>query len=187
MDILNLKSTDTGIYQCRVKKAPGVETEKIHLTVLDKDTGELLVKNASQEYSGTYSCVAVNRDGTDACFIVLNVTPPRNAAGTIAGAVSGTLLGLSLLAFLIFCCCKKRKEKKYEKEVQHEIREDVSPPKCRTSTARSYIGSNCSSLGSVSPSNMEGYAKTPYNQVPSEDFERPSGQNPNIPPSKVGC
>ncbi|XP_067414451.1 coxsackievirus and adenovirus receptor-like [Emydura macquarii macquarii] len=239
IDILNLQSTDTGIYQCRVKKAPGVETEKIHLTVLvkpartkcyiegsqetgsdlilkcasqegspflsynwrkltgpeellaksllNKDTGELSVKNASQEYSGTYSCVAANRVGTDACFIVLNVTPPRNAAGTIAGAVSGTLLGLSSLAFLIFCCCKKHKEKKYEKEVQHDIREDVSPPKCCTSTARSYIGSSRSSLGSVSPSNMEGYAKTPYNQVPSEDFERPSGQNPNIPPPKVAA
>lgn len=39
----------------------------------------------------------------------------------------------------------------------------------------------------MSPSNMEGYAKTPYNQVPSEDFERRSGQNPNFPPSKVAA
>ncbi|EMP33012.1 Coxsackievirus and adenovirus receptor like protein [Chelonia mydas] len=185
IDILNLKSTDTGTYQCRVKKAPGVESQKIQLTVLDKDTGELSLKNASEEYSGTYNCVAANRVGTDDCFVVLNVTPPINTAGTIAGAVIGTLLGLFLLAFLVFCCCKKRKEKKYEKEVHHDIREDVPPPKSRSSTAHSYIGSNRSSLGSMSPSNMEGYAKTPYNQVPSEDFERRSGQNPNFPPSKV--
>ncbi|XP_044857384.1 coxsackievirus and adenovirus receptor homolog [Mauremys mutica] len=174
IDILNLKSADTGTYQCRVKKAPGVESQKIQLTVLvkptmtkcyiegsqetgrdltlkcvsqegslllsynwrkitgteelpatsllNKDTGELSLKNVSEEYSGTYSCVAANRIGTDDCFVVLNVTPPINTAGTIAGAVIGTLLGLFLLAFLVFCCCKKRKEKKYEKEVHHEIR-----------------------------------------------------------------
>ncbi|KAH1164793.1 hypothetical protein KIL84_005543, partial [Mauremys mutica] len=115
-------------------------TEELPATsLLNKDTGELSLKNVSEEYSGTYSCVAANRIGTDDCFVVLNVTPRK---------------------------------------------EDVPPPKSRTSTARSYIGSNRSSLGSMSPSNMEGYAKTPYNQVPSEDFERSPGQNPNFPPSK---
>lgn len=45
-----------------------------------------------------------------------------NTAGVIAGAILGTLLGLALLAFLVICCCKKHREKKYEKEVHHEIR-----------------------------------------------------------------
>lgn len=67
------------------------------------------------------------------------------------------------------------------------FREDVLPPKSRSSTARSYIGSNRSSLGSMSPSNMEGYSKTPYSQVPSEDFERASGQNQTIASSKVAA
>lgn len=67
------------------------------------------------------------------------------------------------------------------------FREDVPPPKSRSSTARSYIGSNHSSLGSMSPSNMEGYIKTPYSQVPSEDFERTPGQNPTFAPSKVAA
>lgn len=67
------------------------------------------------------------------------------------------------------------------------FREDVLPPKSRSSTARSYIGSNRSSLGSMSPSNMEGYSKTPYSQVPSEDFERTSGQNQTIASSKVAA
>ncbi|POI29039.1 hypothetical protein CIB84_007211, partial [Bambusicola thoracicus] len=187
VDILNLKSADTGTYQCKVKKAPGVESLKIQLNVLDKNTGELLLKNASKDYSGTYSCVASNRVGTDECSVELNVTPPINTAGVIAGAILGTLLGLALLAFLVFCCCKKHREKKYEKEVHHEIREDVLPPKSRSSTARSYIGSNRSSLGSMSPSNMEGYSKTPYSQVPSEDFERTSGQNQTIASSKVAA
>ncbi|XP_009080344.1 PREDICTED: coxsackievirus and adenovirus receptor, partial [Acanthisitta chloris] len=239
LDILNLKAADTGTYQCKVKKAPGVQSKKMQLTVLvrpartkcsiegsqeigkdvtlkcasqegspllsydwrrvsgtqelpaisvlNKNTGELLLKNASQEYSGTYHCVASNRVGTDECSVELNVTPPVNTAGIIAGAIIGTLLGLSVLTFLVFCCCKKHREKKYEKEVHHDIREDVPPPKSRSSTARSYIGSNRSSLGSMSPSNMEGYTKTPYSQVPSEDFERSPGQNPTFAPSKVAA
>ncbi|XP_053932468.1 coxsackievirus and adenovirus receptor isoform X1 [Cuculus canorus] len=236
LDILNLKSADTGTYQCKVKKAPGVQSQKIQLLVLvkpartkcsiegsqeigkdvvlkcksqegspllsydwrrasgtlelpntsmqNRDTGELLLKNASQDYSGTYNCIVSNRVGTDECSIRLNVTPPINTAGIIAGAIIGTLLGLSVLAFLVFCCCKKHRDKKYEKEVHHDIREDVPPPKSRSSTARSYIGSNRSSLGSMSPSNMEGYTKTPYSQVPSEDFERTPGQNQTFAPSK---
>uniref|UniRef100_A0A8C7A7K7 CXADR Ig-like cell adhesion molecule n=1 Tax=Nothoprocta perdicaria TaxID=30464 RepID=A0A8C7A7K7_NOTPE len=235
LDILNLKSSDTGTYQCKVKKAPGVQSQKIQLTVLVKpartkcsvegsqEIGNdiilkcasqegspllsydwrraagtralpitstlsiLLLKNASQDYSGTYRCVATNRVGTDECSVELNVTPPINTAGMIAGAIIGTLLGLFLLAFLIVCCCKKHREKKYEKEVHHDIREDVPPPKSRSSTARSYIGSNRSSLGSMSPSNMDGYTKTPYSQVPSEDFERTTGQNANFAPSKVAA
>uniref|UniRef100_A0A8C4VJZ6 Ig-like domain-containing protein n=1 Tax=Gopherus evgoodei TaxID=1825980 RepID=A0A8C4VJZ6_9SAUR len=216
IDILNLKSADTGTYQCRVKKAPGVESQKIQLTVLvkpartkcyiegsqetgrdltlkcvsqegspllsynwrkltgteelpatsllNKDTGELSMKNVSEDYSGTYNCVAANRVGTDDCFVVLNVTPRKYL-----------LYSSFLLLFLHFYFCNRKKQ------------EDVPPPKSRTSTARSYIGSNRSSLGSMSPSNMEGYAKTPYNQVPSEDFERSPGQNPNFPPSKVAA
>lgn len=67
------------------------------------------------------------------------------------------------------------------------FREDVPPPKSRASTARSYIGSNRSSLGSMSPSNMDGYAKTQYNKVPNEDFERTPAQNPNFQPPKVAA
>ncbi|NXX36089.1 CXAR protein, partial [Nicator chloris] len=154
---------------------------------VDKNTGELHLKNASQEYSGIYNCVASNRVGTDECSVELNVTPPINTAGIITGAIIGTLLGLSVLCSIIFCFCKKHREKKYEKEVHHDIREDVPPPKSRSSTARSYIGSNRSSLGSMSPSNMEAYTKTPYSQVPSEDFERAPTQTPAFAPPKVAA
>ncbi|XP_063161545.1 coxsackievirus and adenovirus receptor isoform X2 [Candoia aspera] len=237
IDVLNLKLEDTGTYQCKVKKLPGVQTQRIQLTVLEKPaktichiegsqeigtdltlkcksqegspvisyswtrttgsqelpatallnavTGDLLVKNASQAYSGTYTCLSRNKVGIEECSVLLTVTPPIDRAGTIAGAVIGTLLALSLLAFLIFCCYKKRREKKYEKEVHHDIREDVPPPKSRASTARSYIGSNRSSLGSMSPSNMDGFTKTQYNKVPSEDFERTPPQNQYFDPPKL--
>ncbi|XP_036304343.1 coxsackievirus and adenovirus receptor isoform X1 [Pipistrellus kuhlii] len=146
----------------------------------------ITVKNATTDYSGTYKCTVSNRVGSDQCVLRLDVVPPSNRAGTIAGAIIGTLLALMLICVIIFCCHKKRREEKYEKEVHHDIREDVPPPKSRTSTARSYIGSNHSSLGSMSPSNMEGYSKTQYNQVPSEDFER-APQSPTLPPAKVAA
>lgn len=47
------------------------------LLFIDKNTGELLLKNASREYSGRYSCVASNRVGTDECSVELNVTPRK--------------------------------------------------------------------------------------------------------------
>uniref|UniRef100_A0A8C7BUI4 CXADR Ig-like cell adhesion molecule n=1 Tax=Neovison vison TaxID=452646 RepID=A0A8C7BUI4_NEOVI len=238
INVTNLRLSDIGTYQCKVKKAPGVGNKKIQLTVLVKPSGircyvdgseeigndfklkcepkegslplqyewqklsnsqklptlwlpdmkspVISVKNASTEYSGTYSCTVTNRVGSDQCQLRLNVVPPSNRAGTIAGAIVGILLALVLIGLIVFCCRKKRREEKYEKEVHHDIREDVPPPKSRASTARSYIGSNHSSLGSMSPSNMEGYAKTQYNQVPSEDFER-TPQSPTLPPAKVAA
>ncbi|XP_027699373.1 coxsackievirus and adenovirus receptor isoform X1 [Vombatus ursinus] len=152
----------------------------------DLNPSIISVRNATTEYSGTYSCTVKNRVGVDQCLLRVNVVPPSNTAGTIAGAVIGTLCALLLLGLLIFCCCKKHKEEKYEKEVHHDIREDVPPPKSRTSTARSYIGSNHSSLGSMSPSNIEGYSKAQYNQVPSEDFDR-TPQSPSFQPTKVAA
>ncbi|XP_053312831.1 coxsackievirus and adenovirus receptor isoform X2 [Spea bombifrons] len=236
IEIVNLKSTDTGSYQCKVKKVPGMKSRKIALSVYlkpakprcfiegsqqigkdlslkceskegtppvtyqwfkltgqqprppglnwDPASGTLPVKNASQYHSGTYRCLANNRVGSEECMLILNVVPPSNVAGVVAGAIIGTLLSLGLVGLLVFFCCKKQREKKYEKEVQHEIREDVAPPKSRNSTARSYIGSNHSSLGSLSPSNIDGYSKARYNQVPSEEHERPQSQTPNFVPPK---
>ncbi|XP_078514483.1 coxsackievirus and adenovirus receptor isoform X2 [Lissotriton helveticus] len=151
------------------------------------EPGVLLFKNASEEFSGTYKCRAENRVGSESCLLVLTVSHPSNVAGTIAGAVIGTLLAVLLVALIVFCCCRKQKEKKYEQEVHHEIREDVAPPKSRTSTARSFIGSNHSSLGSLSPSNMDGYAKAQYSHIPTEEFERPPSSAPNFSTSKVSA
>ncbi|XP_036075799.1 coxsackievirus and adenovirus receptor isoform X2 [Rousettus aegyptiacus] len=162
-------------------------SKKLPTSLITEMTSPVIsVKNATTEYSGTYSCTVTNRVGSDQCLLRLDVVPASNRAGTIAGAVIGTLLALVLIGLIVFCCHKKRREKKYEKEVHHDIREDVPPPKSRTSTARSYIGSNHSSLGSMSPSNMEGYSKTQYNQVPSEDFEH-APQSPTLPPAKFDC
>lgn len=241
INLSNLKESDSGTYQCKVKKLPGFQNKKVTLNVYVKPaktrcfiegaqeigrdldlkchsnegtsplaytwqkisglqklpatatfdpTGSILhMKNASQEYSGTYRCTSKNKVGTDECLVILHVVPPANTAGIIAGAIIGTLLFLMVLGILVYFCCRKQKEKKYEKEIQHEIREDVAPPKSRTSTARSYIGSNIgsnhSSLGSLSPSNMDGYAKARYNQIPAEEMERPPSQTPNYVPPKV--
>lgn len=65
-------------------------------------------------------------------------------------------------------------------------REDVPAPKSRISTARSFtsVGSQRSSLGSMSPSNLHEYTKThEYNKIPSEEYEAPPSHVPLPPPS----
>ncbi|XP_064208395.1 coxsackievirus and adenovirus receptor homolog [Anguilla rostrata] len=240
INLTGLKAADTGTFQCKVKKAPGIKSRKIQLTVmvrpskprcfsegtshegkdvvlkclsaegtspvkyswekttdskllpasakLDPLTGTMNVKNASASASGTYRCTASNRVGTDECLLTLRVTPPPNTAGIIAGAVIGVLLALILIAIILFCCCRARNKKKYEKETSYEIREDVPPPKSRVSTARSFtsVGSQRSSLGSMSPSNLHEYAlKTQYNKIPSEEYDRPPSQAPVPPPGRL--
>ncbi|XP_022055049.1 coxsackievirus and adenovirus receptor homolog [Acanthochromis polyacanthus] len=238
INLIGLKSSDSGTYNCKVKKAPGIRSRKLHLivmvkpskprcytegptvegkdivlrctadegtkpmqyswertsdskllpasAVLDPMGGTINVRNASASTSGTYRCVASNRVGTEECFLNLNVTPPPNTAGRIAGAVIGVLLFLILLAIILFCFCRARHRKKYEKEICNEIREDVPPPKSRVSTARSFtVGSQRSSLGSMSPSNLHEYALKPqYDKIPSsEDYDRPPSHAPLPPPS----
>ncbi|CAL8277852.1 unnamed protein product [Boreogadus saida] len=238
INLTGLRSTDTGTYQCKVKKAPGVRSRKILLTVMEKPSrprcyaegptevgkdvmlrcvsaqgtnplqyiwekisdskllpasavldpvgGTVNVRNASASVSGTYRCRAKNLVGSEECILHLNVTPPPNTAGIIAGAIIGVLLFLIILAVILVCCCRARQKKKYEKEICNEIREDVPPPKSRVSTARSFtsVGSHRSSLGSMTPSNLHEYALKPqYDKIPSsEDFDRPPSRAPMATP-----
>ncbi|KAK5608573.1 hypothetical protein CRENBAI_023690 [Crenichthys baileyi] len=237
INLTGLKSTDSGTYQCKVKKAPGIGSRKMQLivmvrpskprcstegtteegknivlrctttegtkpmqykwekttdnkllpasAVLDPVEGTINVRNVSASASGTYRCVASNRVGSEECILHLQVTPPRNTAGIIAGSIIAVLLILILLAIILFCFCRSRKRKKYEKEICNEIREDVPPPKSRISSARSFtIGSQRSSLGSMSPSNLHEYALKPqYDKIPSsEEYDRPPSQ---VPPPQL--
>ncbi|KAM6970671.1 coxsackievirus and adenovirus receptor homolog [Aplochiton taeniatus] len=239
INLTGLKSTDTGTYQCKVKKAPGIRSRKMRLTVmvrpskprchadgpteegkdvvmrclsnegtnplqytwektsdtkllpasavLDPVGGTLNVRNASASSSGTYRCTAKNRVGMEECVMQLSVTPPPNTPGIIAGAVITVLLALFIIALILFCYCRARNKKKYEKEISYEIKEDVPPPKSRVSTARSFtsVGSQRSSLGSMSPSNLHEYALKPqYDKIPStEDYDRPPSHAPLPPPT----
>ncbi|XP_035239880.1 coxsackievirus and adenovirus receptor homolog [Anguilla anguilla] len=232
VNLTRLEVSDTGTYQCKVKKAPGIGSRKIFLsvmvrpskphcfkeglsregedlvlrcassegthplqytwektsdgtlpptsTVLDPVSGVMTIKNVSAGASGTYRCTAKNRVGADECVLHLRITPSRNMAGVIAGAVIGVLLSLILTAIVLFCCCRAR-NRKYEKETAYEIREDVPPPRSRVSVARSVTsaGSHRSSLGSLSPSNLHEYAPKPqYDKVSTEERERPPGHAP---------
>ncbi|XP_016349011.1 coxsackievirus and adenovirus receptor homolog [Sinocyclocheilus anshuiensis] len=239
MNIMGLKATDTGTYQCKVKKVPGISSRKFLLTVmvrpskprcyaegqthagkdmvlrcssvegtqplqyiwerttgnkllpplavLDPVGGTMSLRNATEVASGTYKCIAKNRVGTEECLVEVNITQPPNTAGVIAGVVICIVLVLILLALLLFCCCRARNKKKYEKEIAYEIREDVPPPKSRVSTARSFtsVGSQRSSLGSMSPSNLHEYTKPQYDKIPSEEYVRPPSHAPIPPPSRM--
>ncbi|XP_048396473.1 coxsackievirus and adenovirus receptor homolog isoform X1 [Stegostoma tigrinum] len=151
--------------------------------VADVVSGTLKFKNATADYSGDYACTARNRVDSSQCVVRLSVTSSSNNAGKIAGAIIGVLLALLLLAIVVWCCLRRKKQKTYEKEQPYEIREDVPAPKSRVSTARSYtVGSQRSSLGSMSPSNMEPY-KTHYDRLATNDVEHVPNHSPNINPS----
>ncbi|XP_061073674.1 coxsackievirus and adenovirus receptor homolog isoform X2 [Conger conger] len=174
VNLTRLEVSDTGTYQCKVKKAPGIGSRKIFLSVmvrpsrprcikegqaqegkdlvlrclsaegthplqytwertsdgkllptnavLDSVSGIMTIRNASASASGTYRCTAKNRVGADECVLHLRITPSPNVAGIIAGAVIGVLLSLILIAIILFCCCRARNRKKYEKEIAYEIR-----------------------------------------------------------------
>ncbi|XP_011618064.1 coxsackievirus and adenovirus receptor homolog [Takifugu rubripes] len=240
INLTGLKSSDSGTYQCKVKKAPGIRSRKMLLivmvkpskprchadgpteegkdvvlkcmssdgtqplkytwektsdnkllpasAVMDPVSGTINVKNASASASGTYVCTATNRVGSDQCILHLKVTPPPNNGGVIAAAVISVLLILIIIAVILFCCYRSRNRKKYEKEICNEIREDVPPPKSRVSTAHSFtMGSQRSSLGSMSPSNLHEYALKPqYNKIPSsEEYEKPPSHVPLPPPNST--
>ncbi|KAK7933911.1 hypothetical protein WMY93_004807 [Mugilogobius chulae] len=189
----NLQAKDTGTYQCKVKKAPGVDTRKVTLVVMvppsrtkcwveggeekgstvslrckasegsipltyswtretggpmpaaatqDYSTGELLIKNHTDSYVGTYVCVVSNAVGSGQCKYELRAYNPTNKVGVIVGAVIGALLLLLLLLLLIWliccCCCNKKRGKK---ERANEIREDVPAPEIRPSSRTTSVRS----------------------------------------------
>ncbi|CAL8327886.1 unnamed protein product [Arctogadus glacialis] len=192
VSISDVQEGDTATYQCKVKKAPGVDMRKVTLVVMvrpsvprcwvkggeekggdvslrclsaqgsvpltyawstesggplpprttqDSQTGELLIKNHSDSYIGTYVCLAKNPVGEEQCKYTLQAHNPTNKAGVIVGAVIGALLLLLLLLLLIWllvvCCLKRR----YQKEVANEIREDVPAPESRPTSRNSSLRS----------------------------------------------
>ncbi|KAI5628996.1 V-set and immunoglobulin domain containing 8b precursor, partial [Silurus asotus] len=185
--ISSVRESDTATYQCKVKKPPGVDSQKITLVILvhpsvpkcwvqngeeiggtvslyckssqgsipltykwikengalpstavqKPQTGELLIYNHSQSYTGNYVCTVNNEVGMEQCKYTLKAYNPVNKAGVIAGAVIGALLLLLLLLLLIWlliCCYQK---KRYEKETANEIREDAAAPESRPGSRHS--------------------------------------------------
>ncbi|XP_076849030.1 V-set and immunoglobulin domain-containing protein 8b isoform X2 [Brachyhypopomus gauderio] len=108
--------------------------------IQNPQTGELLIRNHSQSYTGSYLCEVSNEVGREQCKYSLKAHSPSKA-GVIAGAVIGALLLLLLLLLLIWlliCCCQKRR---YEKETANEIKEDAAAPESRPSSRLSSLRS----------------------------------------------
>ncbi|XP_054854007.1 V-set and immunoglobulin domain-containing protein 2 [Eublepharis macularius] len=100
--------------------------------VKNEQTGSLLLTNISQEFAGTYQCVASNEYGQGTCQVSLRVTGVAQA-GTIAGAVIGVLLALLLFGAIVIYFLRYQKQRKQKKKTQsiysgNEIREDATAP-----------------------------------------------------------
>ncbi|KFQ29009.1 Coxsackievirus and adenovirus receptor, partial [Merops nubicus] len=64
LDILNLKSEDTGTYQCKVKKAPGVQSKKIQLIVLVRPARTKCSIEGSQEIGKDVTLKCASQEGS---------------------------------------------------------------------------------------------------------------------------
>ncbi|XP_053560763.1 V-set and immunoglobulin domain-containing protein 8 [Bombina bombina] len=231
--ITYLEITDSGTYQCKVKKNPGIASIKTTLIIHDipskprcwvegeqtqgKDvilkcksdkgttpfsyewakiagpqnpatpvinmgsvTGDLVIKNISQVYTGTYQCTVKNTVGQGQCVAELSASS-ANRAGIIAGAVIGALLLLLLILLLIWClicCCNRRR---YEKELANDIKEDVPAPESNPNSRYSSIRT---ALGYRSH-NISTSLRRAYNITANEEFKAPSQTSSELIKPKV--
>uniref|UniRef100_A0A3P9Q8C7 V-set and immunoglobulin domain containing 8b n=1 Tax=Poecilia reticulata TaxID=8081 RepID=A0A3P9Q8C7_POERE len=187
-----LRASDTGTYQCKVKKAPGVDMRKVTLVVLvppsvpkcwveggeekgatvtlrcksskgsipltyvwTRETGgampaaatqdvggELVIKNHTDSYTGTYVCEAKNSVGQAQCKYNLHAYNLGKIVGGVIGGLLLLILLLILIWLLIVCCQKKR----YQKEAANEIREDAPAPESRPASRQSSRHSSFQSM-----------------------------------------
>ncbi|XP_061407111.1 coxsackievirus and adenovirus receptor homolog [Lethenteron reissneri] len=188
--IASLQAGDSATYECKVKKAPGIDRQRIQLSVLARPTapmcttagvselgkdvtlscassagsspllyvwerlggtlpakatadavlGTLMLRNLTQDDSGTYRCTAQNRVGSETCVMAVAITNRTLSAGAIAGIVLGALALLALLLLLLLCCCcccRRRRKRREEEEIMNEIHEDVAAPRSASGSVRS--------------------------------------------------
>nr|XP_033778987.1 V-set and immunoglobulin domain-containing protein 8 [Geotrypetes seraphini] len=130
--------------------------------------GDLLIRNNTNAYAGTYRCSVMNSVGHGECTVALS-TSGGNRVGVIVGAVFGALLLLLLLLLLIWClicCCNKNR---HEKEVPNNIREDVAAP---PSNSNSRVNSIRTAIG-YRPHHISYSLRKKYKMAASESENQP--------------
>uniref|UniRef100_A0A8C5WXN2 CXADR like membrane protein n=1 Tax=Laticauda laticaudata TaxID=8630 RepID=A0A8C5WXN2_LATLA len=129
---------------------------------------QIIMKNLTWMFTGSYQCIASNEAGEESCVIQVTVQHPPNV-GIVAGAICG-VMGVSLLIVLAVWRTIKRKEKnKYEEETPNEIREDAEAPKARlVKPGSSSLGSRSSHSGSSSTRSTENSASRSQQTLSTE-------------------
>ncbi|XP_040886578.1 coxsackievirus and adenovirus receptor homolog [Toxotes jaculatrix] len=93
--------------------------------VMDRMAGTLTLRDSRESNTGTYKCSAINRVGGEECFLEMNL-PDSPLVGMIAGAVTGSLIGVVVIASIT--CFIVRQRQRRDPETSNEIVEDASPP-----------------------------------------------------------
>ncbi|KAK1892760.1 Coxsackievirus and adenovirus receptor like [Dissostichus eleginoides] len=170
VSLSNLVLKDTATYQCKVKKAPGVDMRKVTLNVMVPPTSPKCWVEGPEEKGGPVSLLCKSYQGS----IPLSYTWRRESGGAIpADAIQNLETGELLIKnhtdgnIGSYTCevknavgkgqCKyalhaynPTNKRRYEKEVENEIREDAPAPESRpTSRPTSRNSSIHSSLRSV--------------------------------------
>lgn len=133
-------------------------------------SGDLVIRNHSQSFTGVYLCEVTNAVGAERCRIRLKAVKPPNRDGVIAGKVVGFLLLTFILVLLISIFIYKcRGGPRYEKEVSNEIREDAPAPESRpgSRTPSRHYGASYSQLSTHKPSPSDAGRSLPPPLSPS--------------------
>ncbi|RMB88256.1 hypothetical protein DUI87_35368 [Hirundo rustica rustica] len=141
--VADLQESDTGTYQCRVKKntvavhevivpckpgghrAPLLPVGKAGRglrggrlpsgTLQGRAPGDLLIRSVTVAHAGIYQCRVTNRVGYSVCQVTLNPGPRGRQAGIIVGSILGSLLLLSLLGLLIWALIARYQRKECQR------------------------------------------------------------------------
>nr|XP_014351942.1 PREDICTED: coxsackievirus and adenovirus receptor homolog [Latimeria chalumnae] len=186
--ILKCKSSEGSIPLVYTWERVGGQSASLPPTaVKGLESGDLIVRNNSDAFSGTYHCMVKNGVGQEECVAHLTTVSSANRAGIIAGAIIGALLLLLLLLLLLCClcwCCRKRRNK-YERE--NEIMHDSDPPQSRASSRasslRSHMGYQSHPAGYLRYNMM---ARNDVNRTPSLTPSARSDKAPGYKPSHMG-
>uniref|UniRef100_A0A8C6XMU0 CXADR like membrane protein n=1 Tax=Naja naja TaxID=35670 RepID=A0A8C6XMU0_NAJNA len=129
---------------------------------------QIIMKNLTWMFTGSYQCTASNEAGEESCVIQVTVQHPPNV-GIVAGAICG-VMGVSLLIVLaVWQTIKKKEKNKYEEETPNEIREDAEAPKARlVKPGSSSLGSRSSHSGSSSTRSTENSASRSQQTLSTE-------------------
>ncbi|KAG8141539.1 hypothetical protein E2320_007152 [Naja naja] len=161
LEISLLQPSDSGQYTCKVKNAGQYEWTHITLKVLDlSNPAQIIMKNLTWMFTGSYQCTASNEAGEESC--VIQVTVQRNP---------GDLLNLESTRESVLCDCYWSF---YYLDFQSFLlsfnpREDAEAPKARlVKPGSSSLGSRSSHSGSSSTRSTENSASRSQQTLSTE-------------------
>ncbi|KAM7390925.1 hypothetical protein PAMA_008906 [Pampus argenteus] len=130
LSLKDLRLTDTGTYQCKVKRLPKMDIKNIFLTVMERPSKPVCYiedEATAERDCGTYLCTVESLVGMEDCEVTLSITLPQSMSyglKAVAAAVP-TVVVVIIAAVTVICLCRRKKQN--EELCSNEILEDELP------------------------------------------------------------